>query len=130
MEKPDYSLNSLKGVTVPVPVSPLYFIYDTHYFSSVGTYVWEWTVPPDLMVYSITNFVLNGDELTWFCARVRINEVEVFYQYHGFPLIWTPANERAVRLSAGDVIEVTVVHVATLPHNYYWCMDFWREPQA
>lgn len=130
MERSDYSLVGLKGIFIPVPVSPPYYIYDTKYFASAGSQSWVWTIPPDGMVYSITDFVYIADELTWMVAQIKINGVQVFYQIDGYPLQWHPASERAVRLSSGDVITITIAHIATLPHNYYWCMDFWREPQG
>lgn len=130
MERSDYSLVGLPSLLLPVPVSPPHYIYDTTYFDSVGSKSWEWTVPPDGMVYSITDFVYMADELTWMVAQIKINDVQVFYQMDGYPLQWHPASERAVRLSAFDVITITIAHIATLPHNYYWCMDFWREPQG
>ena len=130
MERSDYSLVGLKGIFIPVPVSPPYYIYDTKYFASAGSQSWVWTIPPDGMVYSITDFVYIADELTWMVAQIKINGVQVFYQIDGYPLQWHPAAERAVRLSSGDVITITIAHIATLPHNYYWCMDFWREPRG
>ena len=65
MERSDYSLVGLKGIFIPVPVSPPYYIYDTKYFDAAGSQAWVWTIPPDGMVYSITDFVYIADELTW-----------------------------------------------------------------
>ena len=130
MERSDYSLGGLSGIVIPVPVSYPHYIYDTIYFSSAGSQAWVWTVPYDDMVYSITDFVYMADELTWMVCQIKINGEQVFYQINGYPLQWHPASERAVRLSGGDVITITVAHIAVNPHNYYWCMDFWRDPKG
>ena len=130
METSDYSNVGLPSLLLPVPVSPPHYIYDTKYFDAAGSQAWVWTIPPDGMVYSITDFVYIADELTWMVARIKINDDVVFYQMDGYPLQWHPAAERAVRLSAFDVITITIAHITTLPRNYYWCMDFWREPQG
>ena len=130
MERSDYSLQGIKGIFIPVPVSPPHYIYDDIYMDTAGAQSWIWTIPPDGMVWSITDFVMIADELTWHVCRIKINSDVVFYQINGFPLQWHPAAERAVRLTAGDVITITIAHIMANPHNYYWCMDFWRDPQS
>ena len=130
MERADYSLAGIRGLTIPVPQSPARFIYDTIYFSSAGAQSWEWITPPDDCVWSITDFVFMADELTWMAFKIELNGEEIFYQYNGFPLEWHPANERAVRLTYPDVLTLTMAHIASSPHYYYWCMNFWKEPQG
>ena len=130
MERADYSLAGIRGLTIPVPQSHAWLIYDTTYFSSVGAQSWKLTIPPDEHVWSITDFVYMADELTWLAFRIKINDEEVFYQYHGYPLEWHPANERAVRLTHPDKLTLSMAHVAANPHYYYWYVSFWREPQG
>ena len=130
MERADYSLAGIRGLTIPVPMGPAWFISDTVHLTAAGAYSWLWSAPPDNKVWSITDFVFMADELTWMAFRIKLNDEEIFYQYHGYPLEWHPANERAVRLTYPDVLLLTMAHVTDTDHWFYWCMNFFTEPQG
>lgn len=129
MEKADYSLNYLDSLLFPVPTAPVWFIYDTAYFLSAGAQSWEWEIPPDEHVWSITDFTMIADELTWLVMQIEINGVVVYYQIDGWPLHWTPSRDQTVMLTHPDTIKLTMAHIASAPHNYYWTMNFYRSPR-
>ena len=129
MEKADYSLSYLDSLLFPVPTAPVWFISDTAYFASAGSRAWEWEIPPDDHVWSITDFVMIADEITWLVMQIKINDTVVYYQIDGWPLQWHPARDRTVMLTYPDKIKLTMAHIASNPHNYYWSMNFYRAPQ-
>jgi hypothetical protein len=128
VELSDYSNNKLKGGAQTTPVNPLYYIFDVHYFDATGVWWWTYTIPRDIMSYALVSFYMIADELTWHVAVIAINEEIVFYQNHIYPIKWLPSTDRTVYLHAGDKIDIGLAHIASNPHYYWWCMDFWREP--
>ena len=115
---------------MPVPVTSIYSLYDLWEPTGIGSQTWEYTIPPDGMVYSICSYTHMANQITWLGSQIKINGEVVWMCIGGEGQSWLPGYQSAVRMVEGDLLEVTLTHVMDVLFKYYWQLDFWREPAS
>lgn len=118
----------LTGPFVPVPVSPFYSIFNTAQMSTKTYKRWDWYIPSDDMVYTICNFTVVAAPAAWIHAAVMFNDSYVFREEDNFQVRWSPGVTSGPKLAEGLKVSVLVECKYTTLHNYYWQMDFYRDP--
>ena len=127
-ERSSIAISGNDGFRIPVPVSPVYTIFDDFEAIIPGVTHYQFIVPPDGMVYSLVQFDVLSDELIWFITSVYVNGVQIFGDISGYPPKYCPGLGKTVKLRHPDIIDIYIWHVYSYAHTYYWSMDFWREP--
>ena len=129
-ESSDYSVRGNWLHFMPVPVSPIYYLYDFWEPTGPSAKTWEYYIPDDDMVYSIVEYNHMANQITWLGSQIKLNDEVIWMHIGGEGQRWSPGPESAVRLQAGDKLEVVCTHVMAVLYKYYWQLDLWREPHT
>ena len=127
-ESSDYSRKGNWLHWMPVPVSPFQYIYDFWEPTGPSSKTWEYYIPDDGFVYSIVDYNHMANQITWLGSQIKLNDEVIWMHIGGEGQHWQPGPESAVRLHAGDKLEIICTHVMAVLYMYYWQMDFWKEP--
>lgn len=130
-ERPLRRESELVGPVLPVPVSPIWSWLDTWYADTVTVKYWDITIPDDTKVYKLCNYSQAMMPTGWIYVIIYQNGVPIYNQFSGYTISWSPGSANAPKFVHGDVIRIGIPHLyAAYPVNYYWQMDFWREPRG
>lgn len=118
----------LFGPYVPVPISPFQTVYDMWSSDTVESALYNVIIPDDGMVYTLCNFTVisNTDDMA--IAAVALNTETIYYNYCMGSLWWSPGASKGPKFKAGDIIGVGLTNGYYTLHNWYWQMDFFRDP--
>ena len=128
-ERSDYSRKESNAFVVPAPSAPIYSIQAFWEPTEIGQQDWEYTIPYDNMIYSICGYCYYANQITWLRSRIQLNAVTIWEHIGGFGgQYWRPGYKSAIRIKGGDVLTFRAYNMMATDYQYFWQMDFWRNP--
>jgi len=124
-------VSPLLGPALAESQSPFWSWYDLWPATILEVKYWDISIPNDGMVYKLCNYNQAMMPTGWIYVLIEHNGTKIYNQYSGFTIMWSPGSASAPMFVYPDVLRVTIPHLyGSYAVNYYWQMDFWREPRG